>query len=118
MDPKAKIFLHTGASKTGVGAYLFQVNENEDKECPVAFVSKSLSGSALNWDTLEKETFAIFYAVAIQLRDVKFTLMTDHKNLVFLNTDLREKVNRWKVAIQSFDFDIKYIKGVDNTVAD
>jgi transposase InsO family protein len=121
MDPKAKIFLHTDASKTGVGAYLFQVNENEDKEYPVAFVSKSLSGSALNWDTLEKETFAIFYAVTTLehlLRDVKFTLMTDHKNLVFLNTDLREKVKRWKVAIQSFDFDIKYIKGVDNTVAD
>jgi hypothetical protein len=49
--------------------------------------------------------------------------MTDHKNLVFLNTDLREKVktSRWKVAIQiwSFDFrvDIKYIKGVDNSIS-
>jgi hypothetical protein len=119
LAPNAKIYLHTDASKTGTGAYLFHLIDGKEK--PIAFLSKTFNGAAKNWDTLEKETYAIFHAVTQLehlLRDVQFTLKTDHKNLTFLNTDLREKVKRWKVAIQAFDFDIEYIKGVDNTIAD
>ena len=52
------------------------------------------------------------------LRDIHFTPRTDHKNLTFINTDFREKVKRWKLAIQHFDFDLEYIKGEINIEAD
>jgi hypothetical protein len=52
------------------------------------------------------------------LRDTHFVLRTDHKNLTFINTDFREKVKRWKLAIQHFDFQIEYLKGTDNIEAD
>jgi transposase InsO family protein len=52
------------------------------------------------------------------LTDIHFTLRTDHKNLIFLNTDFREKVQRWKLAIQHYNFDLEYIKGSDNIEAD
>ncbi len=54
------------------------------KGLPIRFISKSLHKSQLNWSTIEKEAFAIFYTVAkydLLLRDVKFTIETDHKNL-------------------------------------
>jgi transposase InsO family protein len=52
------------------------------------------------------------------LKGVQFTLLTDHKNLVYLNEEKKEKVKRWKIAIQDYDFILKYIKGKDNPIAD
>jgi len=69
----------------------------------------------------EKEGYAIFYSLMKLehlIRDIHFTLRTDHKNLTFINTDFREKVKRWKLAIQHFDFDLEYIKGEENIEAD
>ncbi len=59
------------------------------KELPIRFISKSLHKSQLNWSTIAKEAFAIFYTVTkynFLLIDVKFTIETDHKNLTYLKT--------------------------------
>ena len=117
--PEAPVFLHTDASQYGIGGYLFQVHEGKHE--PIAFISKTLSKTELKWSTPEKEAYAIFYCLNkldYLLRDIKFTIRTDHKNLTFINTDFREKVKRWKLAIQHFDFDIEHIKGKDNIEAD
>jgi hypothetical protein len=52
------------------------------------------------------------------LRDCHFTLRTDHKNLLYVNTAHTSKVARWKLLIQAFDFDLEYLKGEENFVAD
>ena len=52
------------------------------------------------------------------LRDVHFTLQTDHKNLTCLNTEIKQKVQRWKFIVQEYDFDVEHIAGKDNIVAD
>jgi hypothetical protein len=44
--------------------------------------------------------------------------MTDHANLVFINTEGSAKVKRWKLAIQEYDFDILHIPGKENVIAD
>ena len=119
MDYLSPVFLHTDASKYGIGGYLFQVVDKVQQ--PKAFISKTLSSVELRWSVPEKEGYAIFYSIMKLehlLRDVHFTLRTDHKNLTFINTDFREKVKRWKLAIQHFDFDLEYIKGEENIEAD
>lgn len=119
IDDTAPIFLHTDASDYGIGAYLFQIMD--DKEVPIQFISKSLVEGQLNWSTPEKEAFAIFYAfqeLEYLIRDCHFVLRTDHKNLIFINEDGSQKVKRWKLAIQEYDFDIEHIPGRDNGVAD
>ena len=79
--------LHTDACDTDIGAYLFQQvqqQSNTTLEQPIAFISKSLSGAQLNWSTIEKEQYTIVYALNkldYLLRDIPFTLRTDHKNL-------------------------------------
>ena len=83
MDPTAPIYLHADASDYGIGAYLFQIVDGKDQ--PIAFMSKSLSGAELRWSTIEKECYAIVYALKkfeYLIRDTHFTLRTDHRNLL------------------------------------
>ena len=119
LDPKADVFLHTDASDYGIGGYLWQ--QIAGREQPVAFISKSLSGPQKRWDTPQKEAYAIFYSITQLdhlLRDIHFTVKTDHKNLVYINETASPMVVRWKIAIQGYDFHILHIPGKDNLVAD
>jgi hypothetical protein len=52
------------------------------------------------------------------LRDVRFILETDHENLTYLNFEGTDKVRRWKMLVMEFNFDIKFLAGVKNNVAD
>jgi hypothetical protein len=119
VDGVSPVYLHTDACDTGIGAYLFQIRDGIEQ--PIGFLSKSLSGAELNWSTFEKEGFAIFKALEhfeYILRDIKFTLRTDHRNLLYLNEKASQKVQRWKLAVQQYNFDVEHIPGIDNVVAD
>jgi transposase InsO family protein len=119
MNDADAIYLYTDASDYGVGAYLFQLTDA--KECPVAILSKSLSDEQSRWSVPEKECYAIFWSFTelnYLIRDRPFTLRTDHKNLTFLNSGPSDKILRWKIAIQAYDFDIEHVPGKLNTVAD
>ena len=119
VDENAPITLQTDASDYGIGAYLFQRIDGVEK--PIAILSKSLDRTQLRWSTPEKEGYAIYYALKkfeYLLRDVHFTLQTDHKNLIYINDTASPKVVRWKLAIQEYNFDIEHIAGVTNIVAD
>lgn len=119
-DPSKEIFLETDASDYGIGAYLYQMDEQGNKY-PIAFISKNLAGAQLNWSVPEKEAYGIFYALQkleYLLRDVHFILKTDHKNLTYINFGNSAKILRWKLMIQEYDFDIEHVAGEDNVVAD
>lgn len=119
MHETAPVYLHTDASDYGIGAYLFQLVDGVEQ--PVAFMSKSLSERESKWSTPEKECYAIYYSLVkfeYLLRDINFCIRTDHKNLTYLNNSANEKVNRWKLKIQNYSFDIEYIPGEDNVIAD
>ena len=80
--------LETDASNLCIGGYLYLLVDNVAR--PVKFMSKSLSKEKMRWAVPQKEMYAIYYAfVKFEhlIRDVHFTLRTDHKNLTYLNTD-------------------------------
>ena len=52
------------------------------------------------------------------LRDQYFILQTDSKILSHMNTEHKDKVKRWKIAIQHFNFDVLHIEGKQNIEAD
>lgn len=119
LDANAPVYLHTDASDYGIGSYLFQIIDG--KEIPIAFMSKALSERESRWSTPEKECYAIYYSLVKfehLLRDIYFVIRTDHKNLTYMNESANAKVNRWKMKIQHFTFDIEYIPGEENIVAD
>jgi hypothetical protein len=82
IDDKLPIYLHTDASNYAIGAYLYQIKDG--KEVPIRFMSKTLTGAQLNWSTIEKECFAMYYSLkkfATLLLGIPFILRTDHRNL-------------------------------------
>mgnify|MGYP000069370623 CR=1 FL=1 len=50
----------------------------------------------------------------------RFRVLTDHQSLQHFRTQplLSNRQSRWKDVIANFDFDIVYIEGKTNTVAD
>ena len=119
MDDKAPITLMTDASDYGIGGYLYQ--EVDGVKQLVALVSRSLTRTQLKWSTIQKEAYALYYCcdyLDALLRDRKFTILTDHKNLTFINKETNQMVGRWRCALQELDFTVEYVKGKDNEIAD
>ena len=84
-------------------------------------MSKALNATQLKWATGEKEAYAIFFGIKKLrplLRDIYFTLRTDHKNLTYINESASAKVNRWKLELMEYNFDCEHIAGVKNVVVD
>ena len=109
----------TDASDYGIGGHLFQTIEGQIRT--VAFVSKSLTEGQLRWSVIQKEAYAIFYCcthLEHLLRDRHFTIMTDHKNLIFMSLDSNAMVIRWYIALQEFDYSLEYVPGPQNATAD
>ena len=88
--PDAPFRLQTDASSCGIAGILYQVDKEGDHRV-VSLVSRCLSGPELNYTTTEKELLAIIYSIT-KLRTFligrRFTIITDHKGLTFLNTTL------------------------------
>jgi RNase H-like domain found in reverse transcriptase len=117
--PTAPIILKTDASDYGIGGYLFQVVNNTNQL--VALVSKALTSTQLSWSVIQKESYAIFFCCTYLdalLRDRKFAVVTDHKNLTFIKQASNPLIFRWHLALQELDFTIHYVPGVDNQIAD
>jgi transposase InsO family protein len=119
MSDTAPIVLMTDASDYGVGGYLYQLVDG--KEQLIALVSKSLTPTQLKWSVIQKEAYAIAFcckSLEALLRDRKFTILTDHRNLTFMKEESNPMVQRWYTALQELDYDLKYVPGIHNTIAD
>jgi hypothetical protein len=119
-DYKLPWTLFVDASDRAVGGVLVQYREDETPEV-VAFVSKKFSGPAVRWTTIEKECFAIFYAVK-QLESFlfmkEFQIATDHNNLLWMEKSEVLKIVRMRVYLQSFNFTLRHVRGSQNVIAD
>lgn len=119
LDYGHEVVLRCDASLAGVGGVLLQRTGLEER--PVAFVSKAFSPTEARWTTLEQECYAIYYcitALSHHLLGHKFTVETDHKNLVYLDKATSPKVVRWRLRLQEYDFQVRHIPGRENAVAD
>ena len=113
--------MHTDASGSAVAAALGQVHDGK-MERPVAFASKKLSGSQLGWAIIEKEAYAIIWALN-RFRDIVYgahiTVFCDH-NIQYIRESATKsaKLLRWSLSLQEYDVEIRYAKGSQNVVAD
>ena len=78
--------LHTDASGSAVGATLGQLDE-AGVEQPLAFASQKLSGPQTAWATIEREAYAVIWALN-RFRDIvygtKVTVYCDHNPLQYV----------------------------------
>lgn len=113
--------LQTDASKHGLGAVLTQVQNGG--EVIIAYASRTLNKAELNYSVTEKECLAVVWGISkmrYYLEGYKFTVLTDHVSLKWLQTlqSPAGRVARWSIYLQQFEFEIKYRKGSQNRVAD
>ena len=84
------------------------------EELPIWFLSASFSGSQTRWSTIEEKAFVIYWTLK-KLDDlvggVRFTIRTDHRNLLYLNNHGSRKVLQWKLDIQHYDAIIEHVLG-------
>ena len=95
----------------------------DKKHHAIAYASKTLIGSQLNYATTEKELWSIVFAIdkfRSYLVGAKIIVYTDHAALKYLFTkkDAKPHLIRWILLLQEFDLEIKDKKRVENTVAD
>ena len=120
-DATRPFVVHTDASGGATGAALMQ--DFGDGLQPIAFMSKKMNAAEMNYSTRDQELLALIQAVRTwshYLRDRHFTVHSDHESLQFLHTaELpTRRHNRWELIIADYDFDVKYIRGEKNPVAD
>jgi hypothetical protein len=119
-DYTRPFILRTDACVEGCGAVLVQVAD-DGVEVPVGHYSYTFRGAQVDWNTTEKEAFALYWALQKlfgTLLPVEFIWETDHRNLTFEDASDNIKVRRWGLFIGMFGFQRRHIDGVDNTVAD
>ena len=90
---------------------------------PIAFESRKLLPHERIYAIYDKEMLAIMHALAKfrqYLVGNRFRVTTDHNNLRFFleQKHLQERQQKWVITIQAYDFDIEYVKGKNNVVAD
>ena len=110
------------ASQYAVGACLIQWTD-EDQELPIAFASMKLSAVQSRWSTIEREAFAVIWALK-RFRPWIFlspiTVFSDHNPLSYLTetTPKSAKLTRWALSLQEFNLTFKYRAAGKNVAAD
>jgi len=120
-DPSLPFVVHTDASGFAVGAVL-QQDQGKGLQ-PIAYLSKKMLPAETRYPVHEQELLAIIHSLSTwrhYLHGAKFKVLTDHKSLQHFKTQplLSGRQSRWKDVIANFDFDIEYIEGTTNVVAD
>ena len=83
-DSKKPYTLFTDASDTCIGACLTQECDGDQK--PIYYLSYKLSKSQCKWSVVEKEAYAIHFALQkldYYLHNAQFIIKTDHKPLKY-----------------------------------
>ena len=106
--------IFTDASAYQLGAVLTQ------KDLPIAFYSRKLNTAQRNYTIMEKELLSIVESVE-NFRNIllgfQIFIHSDHKNLSF-ETFKSERVRRWRLLLEEYDYKFVYTPEKDNVIAD
>ena len=122
-DFKKPFLLETDASIEGLGAVLSQ-KQDDSRYHPIAYASRSLKGGELKYHSSKLEFLVLKWAMTEQFREYlqyqPFLVRTDNNPLtyVMMMPNLDAVGHRWVAAMARYNFEIEYVRGTDNKVAD
>ena len=113
-DSNKPYVLYTDSSDTCIGVYFTQECDGDEK--PIYYLTHKLSRSQCKWSVVEKETFAIHFALQkldYYLHNSQFVIRTDHKPLKYLleSPMQNKKIQLWAICMPGYNCTIEYIAG-------
>ena len=115
--------LHTDASENGLGAVLYQ-KQDDGTDCVIAYASQTLSKSEKNYDAHKLEFLALKWSVTERFHEYlyggHFEVYTDNNPLTYILTTARLDATRqrWVASLANYNFKIFYRSGKLNVEAD
>ena len=118
-DVNKEVTVMADASRYGLGAVILQENK------PIAYASRSLTPTEMHYAVIEKEMLAVVFAMEKfhqYIYGKHVTVESDHKPLVSIQNkafhNCPARIQRFLLRLQKYDFEIKYVKGKDQVLAD
>ena len=118
-NPSEPVVVQVDASGQGLGGVILQDGK------PVIFVSRKLTVTEQRYSQIEREFLSIVFTLTrlrTYLFGLSFIVQTDHKPLLSIINKPIDKVSnrlqRWILNIQHFDFTLEHIAGKSNLIAD
>lgn len=109
------------ASDFACGGILTQ--NHDEIDMPIVYISKSFNKAERNKPPIEKELLAVHFAIT-QFKPYiygrHFVVKSDHKPLIYLYNlkNPSSRLSRIRLDLEEYDFEIQYIRGKDNVLAD
>ena len=116
-DPQLPIRIDADASSVGLGVVMSHVYP-DGSERPIEFHSRTLTEAERRYSQIEKEALSIVWGVQKLHRYIyarPFSLVTDHKPLLFLFHEHKKipemaisRIQRWAIILSSYQYSIQY----------
>lgn len=126
-NPEMPLTLACDSSAYGVGAVISHIFPNGDSK-PIAYASRTLSKSEINYSQIDKEALAIIFGIRKFhqfLYGRPFKLLTDHKPLVSIFGSKKgipqiaaSRLQRWSIILSAYNYEIEFVNSKDNANAD
>lgn len=106
--------LEVDANENACGGVLYQ------DDSTIGIYSAKYNETELNYTIIEKETLAILKCVE-HFKPIIFnnhiTIFTDNANII-AQKGLTKRINRWKLLLEEYNYELRHIRTQDNTAAD
>src|ERR1700761_6766507 len=123
-DPLRQYIINTDASGYAVAAVLSQ-DQVDGTRRPIAYFSKKMTPAETRYAVHDQELLAIVRAVKawrcyLNGSPHRTLIPTDHKGLEWISTkdELTGRQARWIERLSEISYDVRYIQGKENGVAD
>ncbi|GAQ93675.1 hypothetical protein KFL_017990010 [Klebsormidium nitens] len=116
-NPVKPFIVDTDYSTDGIGAALSHLDD-DGKEHPIAFASRSLHGTEVNYSTTDGELLAMVWAITVKFRPYlyggpTFTCRVDQNPLIYLHQqrNLTGRLARWHMKLMEYNFTVVHRAG-------
>ena len=125
IDPNKTVYARVDASDIGVGCVLYQMvmEAGADRELPraIAYASRRFSPAERRWALCEREGYSqkfVWEKFQSLLQGLPVVIETDHRNHLYLHSAQSLKLQRWRMYLQQFSYEIRHVDGNRNCTAD
>lgn len=124
INPAEPVYCRTDASDIGVACVLYQMLKNSEGvelPCAIAYSARRFSPAERRWALQERESYSMklpFEKFGNMLAGLRVIIETDHKNHLFMWSSKSMKVQRWRMWMQQYNYEVRHLSGKLNCEAD